>query len=234
MNELAMKLQAPFDPADVDFRPQGQPNANGQGRVVAYVDARTVQDRLDEVFGPEGWSFTWEAVAVGKSIEIVKGTITVNGVAKSDVGDAGDTEPSKSAVSDAFKRAAVQWGVGRYLYGLGASYVKVREQGKSWVPADGEVARLRAGLPGGASHRGPQRPTAPVNLPAPTDNASQVLNQKLSAVNSYKEQLGWTPGQLRELAQALKLPARSGDYTIAQADDLIVALQEKLGETQAA
>jgi hypothetical protein len=92
-----------------------------------------------------------------------------------------------------------------------------------------------------APQRAPQRPTAPTR-PLPTGvviNPAQVLDAraemapKLSMINSLREQLGWKPGQLRELAQALKLPANSGEYTIAQADELIAALDEKLGELAA-
>jgi hypothetical protein len=81
--------------------------------------------------------------------------------------------------------------------------------------------------------RAPQKPTAP-NPARPAPPASNgPLPAKLSMINSLREQLGWKPGQLRELAQALKLPANSGEYTIAQADELIAALDEKLGELAA-
>lgn len=225
MDDLAKQLQAPFPPEAVDFRPQGKPLGNGKGRVVAYVDARAVQDRLDEVFGPAGWSFTWEPLMQSSTaITVVRGTITVDGIAKSDVGDAGDTEPSKSAVSDALKRAAVHWGIGRYLYGLGASYVTVKETPHGWVPADGEVDRLRSKLPQVQNGARPQQ------QPAPTP----ALAQKLSAINSAREQLGWTPGQVRELAASLHLPARSTEMSLEQAGDLLAALMEKLGELQPA
>jgi hypothetical protein len=229
--ELAARLGAPFDPQDVDFRPQGKPNANDQGRVVAYVDARTVQDRLDEVFGPEGWSFSWEPLVITNTIQVVRGTITAAGVSKSDVGDAGDTEPSKSAVSDAFKRAAVQWGIGRYLYGMGASYVKTKQQGNSWVPADGEVACLRSKLPApnhtaqGANGR--QQPAQRV-----TAANGGVSPATLAIISSRREALGWSAEQVRELWTARGLPARLADFDEKQGKELVAALDEKLGEVE--
>jgi hypothetical protein len=209
--ELAAQLGAPFDPQDVDFRPQGKPR-DGQGKVVAYVDARAVQERFDEVFGPLGWSFTWEPLVITSTIQVVRGTITVDGVAKSDVGDAGDTEPSKSAVSDAIKRAAVMWGVGRYLYSLGNFYVKAREVGNSWVPADGEIARLRK------------------NLPAPKKDT--ITPATLAIISSRREALGWTAEQVRELWRARGLPARLDEFNEAQGWELVAALDEKLGELE--
>lgn len=49
----------------------------------------------------------------------IKCTISVFGVAKADVGTPSKAEEVKGAFSDSFKRAAVQWGPGRYIYALG-------------------------------------------------------------------------------------------------------------------
>ncbi|RTH99007.1 Rad52/22 double-strand break repair protein [Thermus scotoductus] len=99
--------------------------------MVAYVDARTVLDRLDEVVGPEGWQDAYEVLAdretdKGRIVE-VRCRLTILGTTKEDVGE-GDT--LKAAFSDALKRAAVKFGVGRYLYRLE----------KLWVPLkDGQI-----------------------------------------------------------------------------------------------
>src|SRR5215831_562804 len=80
--ELGRRLQEPFDPSDVDFRVQGKANEQtGRAQVVAYVDARAVQERLDAVVGPGAWSFDWEPLIVDKGeVQIAKGTVTINGV----------------------------------------------------------------------------------------------------------------------------------------------------------
>jgi hypothetical protein len=49
---------------------------------------------------------------------VAKGTLTIFGVSKSDVGDASNFEGTKGTISDALKRAAVMFGVARYLYDL--------------------------------------------------------------------------------------------------------------------
>lgn len=60
-----------------------------------------------------------------------KGTLTIHGVAKSDVGDAGNFEQSKSAVSDALKRTGVMWGVARELYSLPQVWCQLDSEGRT-------------------------------------------------------------------------------------------------------
>lgn len=157
-------LRAPFNPNEVDFRVQSNLN-NGSAIVLAYMDARLVQNRLDEVVGPENWSFDWTPVGTkGDTITAAKGTLTICGISKSDVGDAGQTEPTKSTVSDAFKRAAVMWGIGRYLYDLGTTFCKVDQKGK--IP-EAELRQLRANLPKPNGYKAPS--SAPEATPQRSD-----------------------------------------------------------------
>jgi hypothetical protein len=136
-------LRAPFAPESVDFRLQ-KTIGETKGIAIAYMDARLVQDRLDDVVGPANWSFDWTPLPTANgAFTIAKGTLTICGVSKSDVGDAGLTEPTKSTVSDALKRAAVMWGIGRYLYDLGTFYCDVDKKN---IP-DAEIAKMRAKLP---------------------------------------------------------------------------------------
>lgn len=164
--EIARQLQAPFDPADVEFRPQGK-LLDGHGRAIAYVDARVVAARLDAVVGPLNWAFDWEPVILDNAVRVVKGTITIHGVSKSDIGDGDKTEPSKAAVSDALKRTAVLWGPGRYLYHLEAERVQGRAgQGDNWFIPDSEIKRLRDKLPRPDAQEG-----APAAVPVPDETA---------------------------------------------------------------
>jgi hypothetical protein len=144
-DEIASRLREPFDPADVDFRVQGRANEQtGRAQVVAYIDARAVQDRLDAVVGAGNWSFDWTPLVIDKGeVMVAKGTITIHGVAKSDAGSASNFEQSLGAVSHCFKRAAVHWGIGRYLYNLPMNWVTV-EKGR--IP-DVVLRELRAKLP---------------------------------------------------------------------------------------
>lgn len=90
------------------------------GKQFAYIDARDVQDRLDDVVGPGNWSCAFKVLQLDPPA--VECTLTVCDVRKADVGYCNDPaggredEPLKAAYSDALKRAAVHWGIGRFLY----------------------------------------------------------------------------------------------------------------------
>jgi hypothetical protein len=108
---IARELQAPFPETEIKTKP------GRGGKPLSYVDRSLVAERLDAVVGPENWHFDWlPMVSDAEQIRVVKGTLTIYGISKSDVGDSADgDEPNKSAVSDAFKRVAALWGVARYL-----------------------------------------------------------------------------------------------------------------------
>jgi hypothetical protein len=128
-------LKAPFPVADVEWR-VGQAGAKNDGevwcQVLAYLTSRAVMDRLDDVAGPTGWSTKYrELLAADGGTMGIECTLTVLGVAKADIGTVSDIEPLKGAYSDALKRAAVQWGIGRYLYSIGTSWAIVSPSGKN-------------------------------------------------------------------------------------------------------
>jgi hypothetical protein len=90
---------------------------------VAYIDARDVMDKLDSVVGPLGWSEHYERDCTTGDLTCY---LTIAGVTKGDTGTRPSIEPNKSEYSDSFKRAAVKWGVGRFLYDL--SLLKLPKQ----------------------------------------------------------------------------------------------------------
>ena len=144
--DIARRLREPFDPGEVDFRVQGRANEQtGRGQVVAYIDARVVQDRLDAVVGAGNWSFDWTPLVIDNGeVMVAKGTLTVHGISKSDAGSASNFEQTLGAVSHCFKRAAVHWGIGRYLYSLPAAWVSVEKGGRI---SEATLRELRAKLP---------------------------------------------------------------------------------------
>jgi hypothetical protein len=113
--DTTRRLGAEFPPDQLEFLPKA--TSGGKALAIAYADARMIMARLDEVVGSANWSFDWEPV--GSDGKRVKGKLTVCGVTKCDAGE-GDKEEEtlKSAVSDALKRCAVHFGIGRYLYFL--------------------------------------------------------------------------------------------------------------------
>lgn len=96
---------------------------------VAYIDSRDVQDLLDEVVGAENWQCKFEEHKgnLFASIGIKCGE---EWVWKSDCGTESAVEKQKGEASDAFKRAAVMWSVGRFLYSLPIIKLPVKADGK--------------------------------------------------------------------------------------------------------
>ncbi len=107
--EIEAALAAPFDPSELRTRP-----GKGGSGSLTYINRAAVMDRLDQVVGAANWHFAYD-VPTGDPKK-VRGMLTVCGVTKMDAGEANaEDEPFKSAVSDALKRCAVQFGIGRYL-----------------------------------------------------------------------------------------------------------------------
>ncbi len=120
MEAIAQALSAPFDAGEVKFKPAVV--SGNRALALAYVDARAIQDRLDEVCGVMGWQDSYKVLPDGSVMCRLRLKIGDQWITKVDVGgqseqpDGGDR--TKAAFSDALKRAAVKFGIGRYLYRL--------------------------------------------------------------------------------------------------------------------
>lgn len=118
LSDVQKRLQAPFPTHLVGWRAAAFNAERNRALLLAYVDARAIQDRLDAIC-PDAWSFELEVIATAAT-PTVKGRLTVLGVSREDIGEApeGELGTLKAAASDALKRCAVQFGIGRYLYDL--------------------------------------------------------------------------------------------------------------------
>lgn len=137
LERLTEALAAPFDPKEVRYKPAVV--SGNRALALAYVDARVIQDRLDEVLGPAGWQDDYECLPDGSVVCRLKLQLGDQWITKVDVGgpseqpDGGDR--MKAAFSDALKRAAVKFGVGRYLYRLPSQWVDYDPQRRQFVQA---------------------------------------------------------------------------------------------------
>lgn len=134
MNFVLDDLKKPFPASDIEWRVQSAGEKDGKpwAKVLAYVDNRAIMDRLDAVVGPENWKNEYKewiggSVLCGLSIKIDGEWIT-----KWDGAEQTDIEAVKGGLSGAMKRAAVQWGIGRYLYNLEAGFAIIDEKGKHY------------------------------------------------------------------------------------------------------
>jgi hypothetical protein len=164
--DLFAALAAPFESHEMKVRSQ-------TGRQLHYITARTAMNRLDNVLGPENW---WDEYVPSENSVLCRLTIRLpdgSTLTKCDAGgyagmsDSGDDD--KSGYSDAFKRAAVKFGVARYLYRDGVpAFVQERTATPETAPSPAqaqapavETASSTPSAPAAGHGNGnPQRPAA--------------------------------------------------------------------------
>ena len=134
MENMEIKLNTPLTINEIDFRVQSI-NKGGYATILAYKDARVDMNRLDAVYGVDGWQKKYDLIdgklfcSVGVYSEKLKQWIW-----KQDVGTESNTEKEKGQASDAFKRACFNLGIGRELYDYPLISIPLLET--EWYKAD--------------------------------------------------------------------------------------------------
>ena len=144
--DIWSKLSAPLPQGVISWRQDGKPvQRDGRfvARFVAYIDANTVRERLDSVV-PGEWDLTLELMPTlaaqdenGEQSCSFKARLQILGVIREDVGTGRDY---KSAATDAFKRAAVRFGIAHELYGFEQNWVVVDSEGRYAKPLEDPAA----------------------------------------------------------------------------------------------
>ena len=126
-------------------------------RFVAYIEANTARERLDAVV-PGEWDLTLELLPPLPSMDDAgdggncsfKARLQILGVIREDVGTGRDY---KSAATDAFKRAAVRFGIAHELYAYEQNWVQMDGDGRHAKPLEdpGVVYARRFGPTNGAA-----------------------------------------------------------------------------------
>lgn len=183
------RLDEPFSATDIEWRIQqvGKANNGIWAKVLAYVTNRAIMKRLDDVCGKTGWRNEYRDIPNGGGVECGI-SIKVDGewITKWDAAENTQVEAVKGGRSGAMKRAAVQWGIGRYLYDLtegfanvsterqlGFNYAKTKELGVFyWAPPQ---------LPAWAL------PAPMENKPPQTDRTAQTTESKADAAKVLKD-----------------------------------------------
>lgn len=100
--------------------------SEGKGcSLLMYKNARVDMTLLDEVVGPENWQRSHEVINGNLFCKVSVRSENGEWVSKQDVGTESNTEKEKGQASDAFKRACVNWGIGRELYTCPFVWVKL-------------------------------------------------------------------------------------------------------------
>lgn len=149
--EVAKELKKEFSSYDVEWKIFERNEDNTKGLAVPFIKNRAIQERLDEVFTPFGWRNDFEkwhdnSQLCSISIEVENSSGGIEWISKKD--GAGNTrlESIKGGLSDAMKRCAVQWGIGRYLYSLPDIWVHIVQKEGDFVIHEEELPRLRTFL----------------------------------------------------------------------------------------
>lgn len=148
---LKVELERPFDLELVRWKPQTTSGDKKRALAVAYVDVRVYARRLDEavglVPGCEPWQKRLEVLDLGDRVGAVC-HLTVAGVTRYGDGECLKNSGRKAepnavtgASAQAFKRACVAFGLGRYLYGLPKVWVDYDQAKGSIAPQS--LAHLR-------------------------------------------------------------------------------------------
>lgn len=150
-DQINSQLTAPFPAHEIEWR-MGRTGLKGDGtpwgKCFAYITNRAIQTRLDEVAGPAGWrnEYRFETIkspAGDQALCLCGLSLFIEGawVTKWDGAQPSDIEAGKGALSDAMKRAAVQWGIGRYLYRLEEGWAEFDEHGEHSAKIEGKWFR---------------------------------------------------------------------------------------------
>lgn len=131
MKNLREELMKPFKESELEYK-VGATNADKtMGLALVYVQARAIQNRLDEVVGFENWRVSYQEIEGGYLATL---ELRINGewISKQDGANKTDFEAIKGGISSAFKRVASVWGIGRYLYDIENQWLPIKSKGKGY------------------------------------------------------------------------------------------------------
>lgn len=147
--EIVKRLAEPFKASEIEWRIQGVDQSRMRGMAVPYIDSRAIQRRLDDAVGSFGWRNEFKQWHENSQLCCISILHTDENGDKEwhdkwDGAENSKIEAVKGGLSDSFKRAAVLWGIGRYLYDFGAKWVDVEKKGDSFIIKQSEYASLDA------------------------------------------------------------------------------------------
>lgn len=163
-------LHKPFPTNEIEWRVGSTSADKTRGLALAYLTARHVMERLDEVCGTENWQDRYEFHGT-RTVCYLSIKIGDQWVTKADGAGDSDVEAEKGAISDALKRAAVKWGIGRYLYSLASPWVEIEAAGRSVNIKASEYGKLAKLMEGATALEGP-----PQALPIDANGYLQMLD----------------------------------------------------------
>jgi len=144
------QLREPFPEQDIGWRigKSGAKDGVPWAMCLAYITNRAIQTRLDSIVGPANWYNRFRKGPQGGVLCGLSLRVGEEWISKWDGAENTEFESVKGGLSDAMKRAAVLWGVGRYLYNLDINFAECRtgqKPGDGWFKAKGKNSGAQAG-----------------------------------------------------------------------------------------
>ncbi len=186
MEDIMHRLQEPFPAEDIEWRVGSTNGEKTKGMALAYLTNRAIMSRLDNIFGPFGWQNefrSWKEKSQLCGISVKHGD---EWITKWDGADDSNMEAVKGGLSDSMKRAAYQWGIGRYLYKLPGQWVAIKKTGNSYALA--ETPRLpQWALPQGHPSTRPATTTPPSTPQTAAHNPPQASGARPATGDSITD-----------------------------------------------
>jgi hypothetical protein len=176
-------LAAQFPPEEVRWRVGATNKDKTKGLALAYIDARAVMARLDAVVGPANWQDSYQDQGA-TCVCTLRVRLDGEWIGKSDGAGDSDVEPEKGRISDAFKRAAVKWGVGRYLYEFDSPWEEIDGRAFSKA-AHARLDNLVRRTFGAQQHAVQAEPEAHAKAPADT-TPEDLADQRTRLVEAFR------------------------------------------------
>jgi hypothetical protein len=187
-------------------------------RFVAYIEANTARERLDAVV-PGEWDLTLELLPPIAGLDdggeaatcSFKARLQILGVIREDVGTGRDY---KAAATDAFKRAAVRFGIAHELYAYEQNWVQVDGDGRFAKPLEdpGVVYARRFGPANGAPLV-EQEPSAPASdngaeaSSAPARTRAGVAKRARQSAAASATEVSEVPAEVEAAAEPVSTPS---------------------------
>jgi hypothetical protein len=204
-------LAAPFTDDDLEWRGQGKPSSNGRLLILPYVTNRAIQQRLDDVVGPDRWSNAYLPGPQGGVLCTITIATDSGPVSKTDGADNTDIEAVKGGLSDAMKRAAVQWGIGRYLYSLPKYFVSEDKKGSGYYKGFGRFSPPKLNGPARQAKSSAPPKTQEVEA-VPAEGKPQAASAgRASACLAYFEKQGVFKDELEQYLSKPVIEWTDGD-----------------------
>ncbi|ARK28749.1 Rad52/Rad22 family DNA repair protein [Halalkalibacter krulwichiae] len=227
-SQIMKRLQEPFPYSDIEWRVGSTTKDKTKGLALAYVTNRAIQNRLDDIFGPFGWKNEYKEWKGSSQLCGISIKHEGEWITKWDGASDSNQEAVKGGLSDSMKRAAYQWGIGRYLYKIPQMWCELKPIGKSYA------LKKNPALPAWALPKGNQEDASQSELISPPIEEEPTMatdQQKENIKGTIIELSAMRNTDVNNIYQALNMPPLE-QVTYKQAEAALKTLEKWFKQAQ--